>query len=74
MPRIKTNASQNKRAMLNTTINDEVLGEFKAYCKELGLPMNIILEAFMSQFIDGEFKLKFGKSNNIEVDLDDSKE
>lgn len=60
--------------MLNTTINDEVLGEFKAYCKEFGLPMNVILEAFMSQFINGEFKLKFGKSNNIEVDLDDSKE
>lgn len=71
MSRIKTKAVQNKRAMLNTTINEETLVDFKAYCKELGLPMNILLESFMQQFNDGEFVLKIGKNNKIEVDIED---
>lgn len=74
MTRIKTDAVKNKRAMLNTTINNEVLNEFKAHCKELGLPMNLLLESFMQQFVDGEFVLKIGKANKLNVDLvDDEK-
>ena len=69
MSRIKVKAQPAKRGTLNTTINDDVLKEFKSHCKEMGLPMNLLLESFMSQFIDGEFVLKFG----IEDD-EDSKE
>ena len=69
MSRIKSDAKAGKRAMLNTTISEEVLGDFKAYCKELGFPMNMILESFMAQFIDGEFVLKIGKANKLNVDL-----
>lgn len=71
MARVKTDAVPNKRAMLNTTINEEVLNDFKAYCKELGFPMNILLESFMRQFADGSFVLKIGKSNKIEVDIEE---
>lgn len=74
MARIKTEVSPKPRAMLNTTINSEVLAEFKAYCKELGIPMNLLIEVFMKQAISGEFILKFGKNNNIEVDLVEDKE
>jgi hypothetical protein len=63
-----------KRAMLNTTINEEVLAAFKDTCKESGINMNIIIETFMKQFADGEFTLKFGKSNNLSVDLGDTTE
>ena len=52
-----------KRAMLN-----------KDTCKESGINMNIIIETFMKQFADGEFTLKFGKSNNLSVDLGDTTE
>lgn len=69
MARVKTDAVQQKRAMLNTTINEVVLEDFKAYCKELGYPMNMLLESFMRQFVDGEFVLKIGKSNKLNVDL-----
>lgn len=69
MPRIKSNSVKVKRSPLNTTINDEILTDFKDYCFELGLPMNLILESFMSQFIDGELVLKIGKSNKLKVDL-----
>ena len=74
MSRINTNAIANPRAMLNTTIKKETLESFKAYCKECGLPMNIILEAFMEQFVSGEFVLKFGASNRINVELVDTTE
>lgn len=60
-----------KRAVLNTTINEEVLEDFKAYCRELGLPMNIIIESFMRQFAEGSFVLKLGRNNKIGVDLDE---
>lgn len=71
MARVKTDAVQQKRAMLNTTINEVVLEDFKVYCKELGYPMNMLLESFMRQFVDGEFVLKIGKSNKLNVDLVD---
>ena len=74
MARVKSDAVAQKRAMLNTTINENVLNDFKNYCKELGFPMNMILESFMVQFVDGEFVLKIGKSNKLNVDLiDDGK-
>lgn len=72
LSRIKTKAVQNKRAILNTTINEKVLVDFKSYCKELGLPMNMIIESFMSQFVDGEFVLKIGKANRLNVDIEDT--
>lgn len=64
-------SNENKRAMLNTTINEEVLKSFRAYCKELGLPMNVLIESFMRQMSNGEFTLKIGKSNKIEVDVEE---
>lgn len=71
MSRIKVKAKPVKRGALNTTINDDVLIAFKAHCKELGLPMNMLLESFMAQFVDGEFVLKVGKANKISVDVID---
>lgn len=71
MARVKSDAVQKPRAMLNTTIDQEILDDFKAYCKELGLPMNILLQSFMQQMSSGEFILKFGKNNKIEVDIEE---
>lgn len=71
MARVKSDAKQKPRAMLNTTIDTEILDDFKSYCKELGLPMNLLIQSFMRQMIDGEFVLKIGKSNIIEVDLEE---
>lgn len=73
MARIKADTVQNKRAMLNTTINEQTLNEFKAYCKELGYPMNMLIESFMSQFVEGEFVLKIGRANKLSVDLEEEK-
>lgn len=57
------------RSMLNTTIETETLNAFKEYCKECGYRMNMILESFMRQFVTGEFILKIGKANKLNVEV-----
>lgn len=39
----------------NTSIDEVVLENFKAKCKEEGLPINIILEKFMNDYAEGKF-------------------
>ena len=57
-----------KRAMLNTTINANVLNNFRDYCKTINCPMNTVLETFMSQFADGQFSFQLGKKK-MEIDI-----
>lgn len=61
MSRVKSNVTAKERSMLNTTINTEVLNDFKDYCKEQGIPMNLLLELFMRDIIHGKFALKFDR-------------
>lgn len=68
MSRVKSDVKPKPRSMLNTTINTKVLNDFKGYCKEQGLPMNILLELFMKQIIAGKLALKFGR---VEVDKEE---
>lgn len=60
-----------ERGILNTTIDKEILEKFRSYCKAIGCPMNMILEAFMVQFADGQFSLRLGKNNKMNVDIED---
>lgn len=71
MSRIKATAKTVKRAPLNTTIEEDTLLAFKQYCKELGLPMNYIISAFMRGFVAEDLVLKIGKNNNIEIDVEE---
>lgn len=71
---IKSNAEPSKRAVLNTTINKTILKDFKAHCKNISFPMNMILESFMEQFTNGEFTLKIARGNKLNVDLKDNKD
>ena len=59
-----------KRSMLNTTINESVLNDFRDYCKNVSIPMNVVLEAFMKQFAVGQFSFKLSK-NKIELDIEE---
>lgn len=54
--------NKQERAILNTTINKNVLDNFRDYCKSINCPMNTVLETFMEQFADGQFKFKLAKS------------
>ena len=58
-----------KKEPLNTTIDGAVLNNFKAACKKTGIPMNVIIETFMNQFTNGEFRLKFGNASVMSVEI-----
>ena len=62
---------KHERGVLNTTIDKEILSEFRSYCKDIGCPMNLILEAFMFQFYNGQFSLRLGKNNKMKVDIEE---
>lgn len=61
MSRVKSNVTAKERSMLNTTINTEILNDFKGYCKEQGIPMNLLLELFMRDVTSGKFELRFDR-------------
>lgn len=54
---VNSNAQRVETKPLNTKVNKEVFDNFKDYCKELGYPMNVILETFMRQYTNGKFEL-----------------
>ena len=58
------------RAMLNTTINETVLNNFRDYCKGINCPMNMVLETFMEQFASGQFSFKLIKKK-MELDIEE---
>lgn len=70
MSSLKTDAKGKERTMMNTTIKTDILIKFKAYCKEMGYPMNLILDCFMEQFTNQEFNLKIC-NNKLQVELDE---
>ena len=53
------------RAMLNTTISEDVLNSFRDYCKGINCPMNMVLETFMEQFSNGQFTFKLSKNKMV---------
>lgn len=42
----------------NTSIDMEILEQFKKKCKEERLPINVVLEKFMQGYIKEDFKLE----------------
>lgn len=42
----------------NTSIDTEILEQFKDKCKEEKLPINVVLERFMQGYIKEDFKLE----------------
>lgn len=62
--------NKQKRAMLNTTINEDVLNNFRDYCKGINCPMNMVLETFMDQFSSNQFTFRLSK-NKMELDIEE---
>lgn len=70
---IRRDVKRVETTAFNTTINKEVFDSFKDYCKEMGYPMNVLLEIFMQQYIKGRFNLNSNdilkwKKDNSEID------
>lgn len=54
---IKRDVKRVETTALNQKVNKEVFDGFKDYCKELGYPMNVVLETFMRQYANGRFDI-----------------
>lgn len=50
------------RKQFATSIDANISDNFRKSCEEYGLKMNVVVEAFMKQFADQEFKVEIGKS------------
>lgn len=48
----------------NTSIDEEILEQFRNKCKDEKLPINVILERFMQGYINGDFKLEMKYFDN----------
>ena len=51
-----------KKAVLSTTINADIMEAFKEKCKEDGVPMNVIIELFIKQYNSGKFEIILGRT------------
>lgn len=58
------------RKQFATTIDTAVSDGFRETCEEYDLKMNVVLEAFMKQFADHEFKIEIGRSG-IKLKIED---
>ena len=58
------------RKQFATSIDTEISDRFKKTCDSYNLKMNVVLEAFMQQFSEQEFKVEIGKSG-IKLKIED---
>lgn len=68
MSGLKIDAQRLETTALNTKINKELFDDFKIRCKQLGYPMNVMLETFMQQYANGRFYLDPYDINKWKVD------
>ena len=55
---IRAEAERFKTKGLNTKVNKDILYKFKVKCKERGLVLNNVVEAFVSQYGKGRYKFR----------------
>lgn len=58
------------RKPFTTSIDTDISGSFKETCDNYDLKMNVVLEAFMKQFSEQQFKVEFSKSG-IKLKIED---
>lgn len=58
------------RKQFATSIDTDISDNFKKTCDDYDLKMNVVIEAFMKQFSEHEFKIEFSKSG-IKLKIED---
>ena len=58
------------RKAFATSIDTNISDNFKKVCEDYNLKMNVVLETFMQQFANQDFKVEVGKSG-IKLKLED---
>lgn len=54
---IKVEVEKLPTQALNMQVNKDIFYDFKVKCKQRGLPLNIVIEVFMSQYANGKYYL-----------------
>ena len=57
MAYMKSNAEVEPRAKIVAAINGEIYTEFRDNCRRRGIPINILIEAFMRQCIEEQIEI-----------------
>lgn len=58
---MKSDVAANQRGRILSFVNPDVYGQFKDICRQTGTPINVILEAFMRQYVFGGLELPLVK-------------
>ncbi|WP_342759441.1 hypothetical protein [Kineothrix sedimenti] len=58
------------RKQFATSIDTDISDSFRSACEKYDLKMNVVLEAFMKQFSEQQFKVEIGKSG-IKLKIED---
>jgi hypothetical protein len=58
------------RKQFATSIDTDISDNFKKTCDNYNVKMNVVLEAFMKQFSEQEFKIEIGKAG-IKLKIED---
>lgn len=66
----KKNTTTCKINTFTTSIETNVSSGFKETCTNMGIKMNVVLEAFMKQFTDNEFAVKISK-NGVRLEIEE---
>ena len=59
------------RKQYTTSIDTEISGKFKAACDQRDIKMNVVLEAFMTQFANDEFAVRISK-DGIRLEIEEN--
>lgn len=59
------------RKQFTTSIDTNISDKFKKTCESYNLKMNVVLEAFMQQFSEQQFKVEIGKFG-IKLKIEDN--
>lgn len=59
---VSSKEGQNIRKQFTTSIDTEISNDFKKTCENYNLKMNVVLETFMQQFSEQQFKVEIGKN------------
>jgi antitoxin component of RelBE/YafQ-DinJ toxin-antitoxin module len=62
---IRSDAERVETKQINTLINKEICEDFKDLCKVMGYPINVMVEIFMRQFVDGKFPVELDKAKEL---------
>lgn len=55
------------KKQLNTPISADILDQFRDACNDYNLKMNAVLEALLSDFVNGDYNIIINRKDGIQI-------